>query len=83
MSTTAERKMPRTTMMPVTTMEEVPILSDAERAQMLASLKEAEAQIAAGERKLTGTNWLPEVLRRSAPASDGDTAACQADASQP
>ena len=48
MSTTAERKMPRTTMMPVTTMEEVPILSEAERAQMLASLKEAEAEIAAG-----------------------------------
>ena len=49
MSTTAERKMPRTTMMPVTTMEEVPILSDAERAEMFASLKEAEAQITAGE----------------------------------
>ena len=41
--------MPRTTMMPVTTMEEVPILSDAERAQMFASLKEAEAEIAAGK----------------------------------
>ena len=38
----------RTTMMPVTTMEEVPVLSDAERADMLASLKAAEARIAAG-----------------------------------
>ena len=49
MSTTAERKMRRTTMMPVTTMEEVPVLTDAERAEMLASLKKAEAQIAAGQ----------------------------------
>ena len=45
---TADRKMPRTTLIPVTTMEEVPILSDTERADLLASLKEAEAQIADG-----------------------------------
>ena len=49
MSTTADHKPRRMTMMPVMTMEEVPIVSDAERAEMLASLKEAEAQIAAGE----------------------------------
>jgi hypothetical protein len=36
-------------MMPVTTMEEVPIPSDEERAEMLASLKAAEEHIAAGE----------------------------------
>ena len=36
-------------MIPVTTMEEVPILSDAERADMLASLKHAEAEIARGK----------------------------------
>lgn len=36
-------------MMPVTTMEEVPILGEEERAEMLASLKEAEARIAAGQ----------------------------------
>jgi len=36
-------------MVPVTTMEEVPILSDEERADMIASLKAAEARIAAGQ----------------------------------
>ena len=35
-------------MMPVTVMEEVPIVSDAERADMIASLKAAEARVAAG-----------------------------------
>ena len=37
----------RTAMIPVTTMEEVPVLSEAERADMVASLKAAEAQITA------------------------------------
>ena len=36
-------------MAPVTTMEEAPILSGKERAEMIASLKAAEARIAAGE----------------------------------
>lgn len=36
-------------MVPVTTMEELPILSEEERAEMLASLKAAEARIAAGQ----------------------------------
>jgi hypothetical protein len=35
-------------MVPVTTMEEVPILSEEERADMIASLEAAEARIAAG-----------------------------------
>ena len=35
-------------MIPVTTMEEVPIVSDAERADMIASLKSAKARVAAG-----------------------------------
>jgi hypothetical protein len=35
-------------MVPVTTMEEIPVLSDEERDALLASLKEAEAQIEAG-----------------------------------
>ncbi len=35
-------------MVPITTMEEVVILSEEERAEMLASLKAAEARIAAG-----------------------------------
>ena len=36
-------------MVPVTTMEELPILSEEERAEMLASLKAAEARIAVGQ----------------------------------
>ena len=36
-------------MIPVTTMEEVPILSESERDEMIASLKAAEARIAAGQ----------------------------------
>jgi hypothetical protein len=36
-------------MVPVTTMEEIPILSDEERAALLASLQEAEARLKAGE----------------------------------
>ena len=35
-------------MVPVTTMEEIPVLADEEREALLASLKEAEAQIKAG-----------------------------------
>ncbi len=38
----------RTTMVPVTTMEEVPVLTDEELAALRAALKEAEAQIQAG-----------------------------------
>ena len=39
----------RTTMVPVTTMEEIPVLSDQERAELLASLEEAEARVKNGE----------------------------------
>jgi hypothetical protein len=49
----------RTTMVPVTTMEEVPVLSDEERAELLASLKEAEAQIKAGN----STEYAPKSFR--------------------
>jgi hypothetical protein len=38
-----------TTMVPVTTMEELPVLSDEERAKLLADLKTAEAEIASGQ----------------------------------
>ena len=48
MSTDAHHKSSRTAMMPVTTMEEVPVLSENERAEMLASLRAAEGRIAAG-----------------------------------
>ena len=39
----------RTTSVPVTTMEEIPVLSDGERADLLQSLKDAGARAAAGE----------------------------------
>ena len=44
--TTTPRK---TTVMPVTTMEEVPVLSEEEKAELIASLKQAQAEIAAGD----------------------------------
>jgi hypothetical protein len=39
----------RTTMVPVTTMEEIPVLSDEERAALTADLRKAEARIKAGK----------------------------------
>jgi hypothetical protein len=47
--TATKDKRRRTTMVPVTTMEEIPVLTDEERAALLASLKQAEAQIEAGD----------------------------------
>ena len=38
----------RTTMVPVTTMEEIPVLSDEERQALLVSLKQAEERVKAG-----------------------------------
>jgi hypothetical protein len=49
MGTTVDKKVRRTAMVPVTTMEEVVLLSEEERAEMAASLKAAEARIAAGQ----------------------------------
>jgi hypothetical protein len=42
-------KQRRTTMVPVTTMEEIPILSDQEREDLLDSLRQAEARVKAGQ----------------------------------
>jgi len=39
----------RSTSVPVTTMEEIPVLSNKERADLLASLKQAEARVKAGK----------------------------------
>lgn len=36
-------------MVPVTTMEEIPVLSDRERAELTSSLEKAEARVRAGE----------------------------------
>ena len=46
--TTAQKPAQATTFVPVVTMEEVPVLSEAESAELLASLKESRADIAAG-----------------------------------
>jgi hypothetical protein len=48
MTAAADKKARRTARVPVTTMEELPILSEEERAEMLASLKAAEARLVAG-----------------------------------
>jgi len=47
--TAAKDKGRRTTMVPVTTMEEIPVLSDNERADLLKSLKAAEARVKSGK----------------------------------
>jgi hypothetical protein len=49
MRTTENKGARRTAMVPVTTMEEVLILSEEERADMVAVLKDAEARVACGE----------------------------------
>ena len=48
-SKAATREKRRTTMVPVTTMEEIPVLSEAERDELLKSLREAEARAKAGQ----------------------------------
>lgn len=46
---TATKDGRRTTLVPVTTMEEIPVLSEDERRELLTSLKEAEARVKAGK----------------------------------
>jgi glutathionyl-hydroquinone reductase len=46
---TAKEKTRRTTTVPVTTMEEIPLLDERERAELIRALQEAEARAAAGE----------------------------------
>ena len=45
----AKPKRRRTTQVPVTTMEEIPILSTRERAELLDSLEKAQARVRAGK----------------------------------
>ena len=47
-SKTANQKKRRVTVAPVTTMEELPVLTPAERAEFIDSLEDAQAQIDAG-----------------------------------
>jgi hypothetical protein len=54
-----ERKDRRTTTVPVTTMEEVPLLSPEERTALMASLEEAEARIKSGQ----GIEYDPAALK--------------------
>jgi hypothetical protein len=54
-----ERKNRRTTMVPVTTMEEVPLLSQKERAALISSLEEADARVKAGQ----GIEYDPSALK--------------------
>lgn len=55
MTTKTSHTARRTTMVPVTTMEELPVLDEAERAELITSLKEAEARLDAEE----GTDFVP------------------------
>jgi hypothetical protein len=48
-NTDGKARQHRTTMVPVTTMEEIPILSEREREELLESLRQAEARVTAGE----------------------------------
>ena len=56
-ATSAKR---RTTMVPVTTMEELPVLSQEERGQLRASLEQAEARIKAGQ----GIDFDPKAFKK-------------------
>jgi len=47
-------------MVPVTTMEELPVLSDKERADLRTSLEKAEGRIEAGQ----GIDYDPKTFRR-------------------
>ena len=57
-STKGKRR--RTTMMPVTTMEEVPVPSPKEREQLLHALRQAETRIKAGK----GIDHDPETFKQ-------------------
>jgi hypothetical protein len=58
--TTTKDKRRRTTTVPVTTMEEIPVLSERERADLVASLEEAEARAKAGE----GIDYDPKTFKK-------------------
>jgi hypothetical protein len=59
-SKTAAKSTRRTTMVPVTTMEELPVLSDKERASLRTSLEQAEGRIDAGQ----GVDYDPKTFKR-------------------
>ncbi len=49
MATKSDQKSPRTALVPITTMEEIPVLSAQERAEFINSLEAAEGRIEAGD----------------------------------
>ena len=49
MATNSDQKSQRTALVPITTMEEIPVLSAQERAEFIDSLEAAEGRIAAGD----------------------------------
>jgi hypothetical protein len=59
MTTKSDAKRRRTTTVPVTTMEEIPVLSDEERAGLQQSLKDAQARIKAGQ----GVDYEPKTFK--------------------
>ena len=61
-TTVIDSKSSRTIMVPVTTMEEMPLLDDTERAELIASLKESEARIATGDYVVHDPNTFVERL---------------------
>lgn len=58
--TATQDKRRRTTMVPVTTMEEIPVLSDKEQAELLTSLKDAERRVKAGK----GVAYNPKTFKK-------------------
>ena len=57
--TATKDKRPRTTMVPITTMEEIPVLSDKERAALTDSLRKAETRMKAGK----GIDYDPRTFK--------------------
>jgi hypothetical protein len=58
--TATKDKRRRTTMVPVTTMEELPVLSDEECAELRTSLEQAEGRIKAGK----GIDYDPKTFKQ-------------------
>lgn len=58
--TATKDKRRRTTMVPVTTMEELPVLSEKERTDLRASLEDAEARVKAGQ----AIDYDPKTFKR-------------------
>jgi hypothetical protein len=56
---TNDKRRRRTTMVPVTTMEEIPVLSDKERVELTTALRDAQARIKAGK----GVDYDPRTFK--------------------